>query len=196
MLRYAGGIKRCEKCERDAPHTKRGQCIQCGAKQRRARRKARRVTVGSPLVRAKELLGIADDLFSVWTRAAATRCAVCQLPFQPEAMQAMHGITRGVRIIRYDPDNVFAGCPACHRRHTPPRTEWEDFRLYHLGRERFDRIAFLDRAGGKLGTSGLVLVILETQQRIAALPEGPRKGWALERQAAILERYTALGRCA
>lgn len=194
VLRYAGGIKDCEKCGRPQPHTKRGQCIVCGGKQRRAKRMAKRVTVGSPLVRATEILTIADDLFSVWTRAKSDVCVVCRLPFHPADMQAMHGISRGARIIRFEPDNVFPGCPGCHRRHTPPRTAWEDWRLEYLGRARFDRIAFLDKAGGKLGVSGYQLVILETRQRIAQLPDNMRKVWALEREAAIMERLTALGR--
>lgn len=190
MIRYA--LKPCEPCGRDQPHTKRG-CIVCGKRTRLAKRLAKSSLLGSGLAHAKKLLKTADDLFSVWLRAKHETCEMCGLPFEPGEMQAAHGISRGAHVIRFDEDNVFSLCAADHRRHTPPRSEWEEWRLKRLGRERFDRIALMDRARGKLGSHLYPVLIAEFERRIDALPAGARQEWAAQRKAAILARVPTMG---
>jgi hypothetical protein len=62
-----------------------------------------------------------------------------------------------------------------------------------LGEAVYGQLEYAARVGGKLRQSDLQLVVLDAQQRIAALPSGPRKEWALERQAAITERMVRMG---
>jgi hypothetical protein len=145
-----------------------------------------------PLARYGDLLRIADELWSTWLRAKHLWCEMCLVQFDPAVLQCAHGYSREDRIIRFDPDNTFALCSGCHRRHTPARQPWFDWMRARLG-DRFDRIERASRMGGKLRMSDLQVVILDAEQRIAALPDGDRKAWALQRHAKITERMVRLG---
>lgn len=191
-LRYAD-FRHCEACGRGTPHNKRGVCAVCRAGRKRAVRKAKASTQGGCLARWSDLRGIADSLWSVWVRAAAPGCRMCGVPYDPDQLQNAHGYTREDRVIRFDPDNTFALCAADHRRHTPPRPAWYAWMCEQLGAERFNRLERLSMIGGKFGVGDLHAVILDAQQRIAALPSGPRKEWADERARVILERMVRLG---
>lgn len=194
-------FRHCEACGRGTGHDKRGRCMVCKSKAKSARRETVRAEVNRalqasgahPLVRYGDLLKVADTLWSTWLRAAGDGCVKCLTPLPPERLQCAHGITREDRVIRFDPDNTFRLCAACHRRHTPPRRDWDDWRLKHLGPERFARIDRLSRVGGKLTLSDLHLVVLDAQRRIAALPEGPRKAWARERVDKLGARVVRIG---
>jgi hypothetical protein len=179
----------CEPCKRVTPHTSRRACKPCRAKARRA---VRRAKVGAPLARYGDLLKIADELWSAWVRASHETCEMCRVPLHPAVLQCAHGYSREDRIIRFDPDNTFALCSGCHRRHTPARQPWYDWMRERLG-DRFDRIERASRMGGKLRMSDLQLVVVDAEARIAALPDGDRKAWALERQAKVTERMVRLG---
>jgi hypothetical protein len=191
-LRYAAFLF-CEKCQRGTGHTKAGACSVCRGRQRRATRRAKSSAQGSNLARFGDVRKIADDLWSVWVRAAHERCEMCDAPFRPEAMDCAHGFSRAERAIRFDPTNTFALCSADHLRHTPPRQAWWDWMREYLGSGAYERLAYLSRIGGKFGLSDCHLVILDARQRIAALPEDERKAWARGREAAILERMVRLG---
>lgn len=180
----------CEPCGRTTPHTNRRECKPCRSKASRAVKRSR---VGHPLVRYGDLLKAADDMWSVWVRAKEDACEMCRVWFHPASMQCAHGISREDHPIRFDPANTYALCAACHRRHTPARTPWWDWMRAHVPAD-YDRLEMVSRARGKkLRASDLQLVTLDAQQRIAALPEGPRKDWALERTAKIQERMVRLG---
>lgn len=183
----------CERCQRVTPRTKRGDCVKCRARLRRAKRKAKAVATGSNLERHGQLMEIADNLWSVWVRAAAAGCELCGVPFHPRDLQWAHGYTRRKLRIRYHLDNGFALCPADHRRHTPPGPEWYEWMQQHLGVDRFRALSLCASAGPKLTTSVLHLVMLDARQRIAALPETERKEWARVREAVILEDFVRLG---
>lgn len=201
----AADVRYCEKCRRGTPHSRRGDCKPCLSQRRRAVRIARRSVVGSPLLSYKQLLKIADDLWSIWVRAYWDGCEMCFAPLHPAQLQCMHGFTRQDRSIRFDVDNTFAGCPSCHRRHTPARADWYEWMRERLalrlragigrgGPDPYTRLELASKArGGKLTAYALHGVIADAQARIAALPAGPRREWAEERAARVLE---GLARCA
>lgn len=191
-LRYAD-FRFCNECQRGTPHNAKGGCATCRSRVRHAVRKAKASAQGSNLVRYSDVRRIADDLWSVMVRASHVGCVMCGAPSHPSKRQCAHGWSREERIIRFDPDNTFSLCPSCHRRHTPPGQLWLDWMLKYLGEERYGRLAYLSRVGGKLRLSDVHLVIVDAQQRIAALPEGENKTWAREREQAIGERMVRLG---
>lgn len=208
----AADVRLCEKCKRGTPHNRKGACVLCGARVRKATRAARRSVVGSPLASYSLLLGVADNLWSYWLRAYWGICEVCSAPMDPDRLQCCHGYSRKDRAIRFSPDNTFSGCNSCHRRHSPPGAEW-----YHWMRQRYAERAALDGMnvaeahahaastwarvemasmgrGGKLTSYALQGVIADAQARIAALPAGPRKEWAqgkVERAMAKLDGRAA-----
>lgn len=173
MIRRSGFIRR------PSPAEKRARTIA---------RKAKAMYLGRPLVRYGDVLDAADDLWSVWVRASLTHCEMCGVQSTPAERQCAHGWSRDERATRFEPDNTFSLCPSCHRRHTPPGPAWDDWMRQHLGARRYQRVRLMAVAGGKLPESTLYLILLDAQQRIASLPSGERKAWALERQAAILAR--------
>jgi hypothetical protein len=183
----------CDDCERETPRKKNGDCVVCTSKLRRAKRLMKAALTGKPLARFGDVLRVADELWSVWIRAFNYRCEMCGVPFEPKAMQCAHGFSREDRIIRFDPQNTFALCAACHRRHTPARQPWFDWMKQRCGEREYGRLEYASRVGGKLRQSDLELVILDAQSRITALPEGERKEWALERASSIGERMARLG---
>lgn len=151
---------------------------------------------GGRLARFNELLPIASDLFSVWTRAQAAGCRMCAAQLPPELLQWAHHFTRGLRHLMFHPLNWSVLCSPCHRRHTPADSNphWLDWlRDERLGPEDFERLEFLRRARGRFRLGDVHAVILEAQQGIALLPVGPRREWAEEKAAAILERMVRLG---
>lgn len=155
---------------------------------RRIKLAHRRVKRGGKLVNFGDVMKVADDLWSVWVRAYYPGCLVCRIHYAPAELQCAHGWSRSEKATRFEPNNTFAACPSCHRRHTPPGPAWYAWMREHLGDSKYERIEFMARAGGKLRESDLRLVILDAQQRIAALPSGERKAWALERAAVIVAR--------
>ncbi len=183
----------CDVQKRETDRRKNGDCVPCASNERQAKRKVKAATTGHPLVRFGDVLRSADDLWSVWLRAFNYRCEMCGVPYDPKAMQCAHGFSREDRVIRFDPKNTFALCAACHRRNTPARQPWFDWMKQRLGEHEYGRLEYASRVGGKLRQSDLQLVILDAQSRIAALPEGDRKAWALERVASITERMVRLG---
>lgn len=182
----------CEPCGKVTPQTARRGCKLCLASVRRSIRKAKAKGLGSNVARYGDVLKIADDLWSVWVRASHDGCEMCEKPLDPVLLQCAHGYSREDRIIRFDPDNTFALCSACHRRHTPSRQPWYDWMRARLG-DRYGRLEMASRTGGKVRHSHLEVVILDAEQRIASLPAGPRRDWALERAAKIGERMVRLG---
>jgi hypothetical protein len=182
----------CETCGKVTPQTARRGCKLCRASARRAVRKLRAKGLGSNVARYGDVLRIADELWSAWVRASRDACEMCRVPLHPALLQCAHGYSREDRVIRFDPDNTFALCSGCHRRHTPARQPWYDWMRARLG-DRHDRLELASRTGGKVRLSHLQLVILDAEQRIASLPEGDRKAWALERAAKIGERMVRLG---
>lgn len=185
-------IRYCSKCKRGTPHSRKGDCKHCVSLRRRAARVAKRCVVGSPLVAYGKLLEAADKLWSIWLRAFWDGCEMCYAPLHPASLQCMHGFSRQDRAIRFAVDNTFAGCASCHRRHTPPGAAWWEWMRERLaarlrvgigqgGPDPFARLELASRMrGGKLTAYALHGVIADAQARIAALPEGPRKEWALE----------------
>jgi hypothetical protein len=106
------------------------------------------------------------------------------------------------RSIRFDPDNTFALCSSCHRRHTPPRADWWDWMRERLiVREpgcatdaAFIRLEMCSRArAGKLSALSLQAVIADARQRIEALPGGERKNWASWLYTHHTEKLTRFG---
>jgi hypothetical protein len=186
-------VRFCEQCRRGTGHNRKGECMVCRSRARRATKRAKLSNLGKPLARYGDLLKIADALWSVWVRAGPEACEMCGVPFAPDAMQCAHGITREDRVIRFEPTNTYALCSACHRRHTPPRQAWWDWMEAHVGQPAYAMLQRRSRAGGKLHTSDLQLVILDAQQRIAALPQSERKEWAQAKAETILERLVRLG---
>ena len=188
-------FRHCSKCKRITPHSRKGDCKQCVALRRRAARISRRSVVGSPLVAYGQLLDVADKLWSIWLRAFWDGCEMCYAPLHPSHLQCMHGFSRQERMLRFSVDNTFAGCAACHRRNTPPRADWWDWMRERLaarlragigqgGPDPFARLELASKArGGRLTGYALHGVIADAQARIAALPDGPRKEWALEMAA-------------
>lgn len=183
----------CAACKRGTGHNRRGGCMVCQRGRKKAMRKAKASTQGGRLARWSDLRGIADELWSVWVRASSTGCRMCGAELPPGQLQNAHGWSRAERTIRYDPDNQSALCSACHRRNTPPGPAWFDWMRRRLGDERYARLERLSMIGGKFGVGDLHAVILDAQQRIQDLPEGPRKEWAQERARVILERMVRLG---
>jgi hypothetical protein len=150
-------------------------------------------SLGTPLVRYGSVLKVADDLWSVWVRAASEACVVCGRPFPPQAMQCAHGLSRDEKAVRFEPLNTFAACAPCHRRNTPAGPDWFDWMRAFIGEANYRQIRYRAQAGGKLRLSDLQLVILDAQSRINALPAGERREWALERAEAITARLFRLG---
>jgi len=183
----------CETCKRGTGHTKQGACMACRSRVRKATRRAKASSQGSNLARFGDLLFIADALWSIWTRAKVTGCEMCGAPLHPDVLQCAHGFSRVERILRFRPDNTFGLCSSCHRRHTPPRQAWWDWMREHLGGEAYEHLEYLSRVGGRIRLSDLHLVILEAQQRIEALPAGPRREWAEEKAGRVLERMVRMG---
>jgi hypothetical protein len=176
---------------------------------RRAARQAKRSVAGSPLSSYRELLTVADRVWSVWVRAYWGACEMCQAPLHPQDLQCAHGFSRVERSIRFDPDNTFALCSSCHRRHTPPRVDWWDWMPERLqdramelpgrvavrsGAAAFARLKMMSRArGGKLTTLSLQAVVADARQRIEALPGGERKNWASWLYTHHTEKLTRFG---
>lgn len=198
----AADVRYCERCKRGRPHTRRGECKWCLSSRRRAKRRVRQGAIGTALESYRELLEAADRAWSAWVRAASDACEMCRAPLPPSALQCAHGFSRVERAIRFDPDNTFALCAACHRRHTPPRADWWDWMRERLqqrlalghgraGADAYTRLELASRArGGKLTAVALTAVIADARQRIEALPEGDRKEWARETTERALARLT------
>lgn len=195
-------IRYCEHCRRARPHNRQGDCKECKSRRKRAARVARSSTVGQPLIRYGVLLKAADDAWSVWLRAFWPYCEMCQAFVHPHGLQCAHGFSRVERVIRFDPDNTFALCPSCHRRHTPPRADWWEWMQARLARrarlglvrggaDPFTRLQLASKArGGKLTAYALHGVLADVRARIAQLTEGERKEWAEARLAQILDRLS------
>jgi len=196
MLRYAS-VGHCDKCRKQTPHNRRGACAVCRSRGRRALRRVKATAQGSRFAPFGEVMKIADALWSTWARASVTGCRLCTIPLPPEQLQWAHHESRGakgLRHLRYHDLNWSILCGLCHRRHTPPGPEWWAWlREERLGPEDYERLQLLARLGGKLRLSDLELIILDAHARIAALPEGPRREWAVEREAAISERTVRMG---
>lgn len=161
----------------------------CGQRKRKARRRAKVLAQGGSLAKFGEVMKLADELFSVAVRAEATGCRMCTIPLSPSQLQWAHHETRQVRHIRYNPINWSVLCSACHRTHTPAGPEfWAWLREERLGPEDYENLQFIARSRGKLTRDDLDLVIMDARQRIHALPSGPRREWALDREAKIMER--------
>jgi len=195
MLRYAS-VGHCDKCKKQTPHNRHGACAVCRSRGRRALRRVKATAQGHGLVRFGEVMKVADDLTSVAARAEVEGCRMCHTPLPPERLQLAHHVSRGRRHMRFHPDNYSILCAACHRRFTPAESNpgwWVWLREERLGPEDYERLQLLARLGGELRLSDLELIILDAHARIAALPEGPRREWAVEREAAISERTVRMG---
>lgn len=187
-LRYV--LAPCELHKRDTPHLG-GRCALCLRKARLALRAVKRARLGVALPRFEELRKIADDLHSVWLRAAARGCRMCGAQLPPGELQWAHHRSRSLRGLRYHPDNESVLCAPCHMAHShgQRRLEWEAWlRDVRLGPARYANLERMERARGRLNLSDVQLVILEARTGIAALPSGPRRAWALEREAVIVAR--------
>lgn len=191
-LRYSSFVW-CETCKRGTPRTVRGGCVVCRRGVRRAKRAVKSSAIGNNVVHANHVRKIAWDLWSVWIRALHETCEMCDTPLPPEALQGAHGWTREDRVIMFHDDNVFALCGGCHRKHGGHSRAWAAWMEEHLGAERYEALKTRATVAGRMRLSDYQLVILLAEQRIAALPAGPRKEWALERQRVIGERMVRLG---
>lgn len=197
----AADVRYCERHKRGTPHTRRGDCKACLSERRLAARQVKKSVLGLPLSSYRELLEVADRVWSAWVRAYWPCCEMCLAPLHPSRLQCMHGFSRQDRAIRFDPDNTFAGCPSCHRRHTPPGASWWDWMRERLtarlaeghrgGPHAYDRLELSSKArGAKLTALSLQAVIADARQRIEALPPGERKDWALEAYTRHTEKLT------
>lgn len=191
-MRYEA-LEWCGACKASTPHNRRSVCLTCRSRARKANRAAKASNIGAPLLRHTDLLKAADALWSIWLRAYHVACEVCETPLHPDSLQCMHGWTRTERAVRFEPSNTFAGCAPCHRAHTPPRIGWYDWMRERLGEAEYARVEQMARAGGKLRTSDLQLVVLDARARIVKLPEGDRKAWAQAKEAKVMERMVRLG---
>lgn len=189
-LRYIGAI--CASCKGRRPHTAKGECTVCRLRDRKAARKVKAAAIGSPL-QARDLVQIADELWSVWIRAAHHCCEMCGTRMSPEYLECAHGYSRGTMALRFDSDNTFALCPIDHHQHTPPRGPWFAWIRSHLGDERADRLKQLSRVQSvKLRASDLLAVISDAHGKILALPPSDRREWAVARMRTIDQRLARL----
>jgi len=182
----------CLSCKRGTPHTKRG-CAVCRKNLTSAIRKAKKVTLGSPLATHGQMMKLADELWSVWVRASVGGCAMCGAPLPPEKLQWAHHWSRSMKRIRYHLDNASVLCFDCHRRHTPPGPDWFEWVERRIGSERYEMLKVYSKIGPKLTTEVALAVMLDALRRIATLPAGPRAEWAALRGASINEKYVRLG---
>jgi len=83
---------------------------------------------------------VEDDLFSKYIRL---RDPVCRYHFRclgARSVEASHIFGRGKGSVRFDEDNVYGACWACHRWADEHKSELEAFAKKTLGEERFNRL--------------------------------------------------------
>lgn len=180
----------CERCNRETPRTKRGQCVICGKRDRKAARRKKRLTLGSvAVVDFGALRDLADDLFSVWIRSTRVGCEMCsKKPLKPWELQNAHGFSRVHMRVRFNEDNVFALCPACHRKHSPSGPGWWVWMEQKIGEARYSRVEFLKSGGPRLYRSDILILACDYLGRIQRLPAGDVGEWARERAEEITAR--------
>ena len=93
-----------------------------------------------------------DAQFSKYLRRIArgycARCGRIKIIYRSDgsqrppwlSLQAMHFHVRGKNSVRYDLQNVWAGCPKCHKWLDEHKTEFRIWVLGKLGRKRFDAL--------------------------------------------------------
>lgn len=88
----------------------------------------------------------ADIFFSQWVRLRDGECLRCHKPLEvnvkglPVSLQASHFQGRRKEATRYDPQNVCALCPGCHRYFTENPAEHYQWQVQRLGQEEVDSI--------------------------------------------------------
>ncbi len=88
----------------------------------------------------------ADQLFSQWVRIRDGECLRCHKPVEinnkglPISLQASHFQGRRKEATRYDPENVCALCPGCHRYFTENPAEHYQWQVDRLGKDRVEAI--------------------------------------------------------
>lgn len=164
----------------------------CGKRDRAAARRKKRLVIHSnPLVKFAVLETLADDLFSVWVRSTRGGCEMCKRPYRPWELQNAHGFSRAKKRVRYNEQNVFALCPGCHRKHTPPLPAWYVWFENRVGVEAYSRVEFLKDSGPRLYRGDVQMLASDYFGRILALP-GEIGEWARGRAAEIVRRSGVL----
>ncbi len=88
----------------------------------------------------------ADIYFSQWVRLRDGKCLRCQKPIElndkgmPINLQASHFQGRRKESTRYDPENVCALCPSCHRYLGENPAEHYKFQVDRLGQKQVDAL--------------------------------------------------------
>ena len=179
----------CEKCKRETPRVKNGTCVICAKRDRKAAKRQKKLKVGSPLVSFGVIETLADVLFSVWIRSTRLGCEMCpKKGLKPDELQCAHGFSRAKKRVRFNESNVFALCPGCHMRHTPPGPKWWVWMEGKIGVEEYQRVEFLKDAGPRLYRGDVELIAADYLGRIQRLPPGEVGDWARESAAKILAR--------
>lgn len=88
----------------------------------------------------------ADSLFSQWVRLRDMQCLRCRKPVElndkglPINLQASHFQGRRKESTRYDPANVCALCPGCHRYFGENPAEHYSWQVERLGQKEVDSL--------------------------------------------------------
>lgn len=80
-------------------------------------------------------LELADELFSLIIR---TRDRYCQECGSSTVLQCAHGFPRGYYPTRWDDENAWALCRACHKSFTHRPLQWEDWMRRRMGDDAYE----------------------------------------------------------
>ena len=177
--------------------------VKLTAEQRKAARaKARRRKRAAAPMPACELEKLADELHSVWLRAARIGCEMAGWPHRattcggwgmlPAALQCAHGWDRGSKAVRFDPSNTFSICAHCHvkytRNHRQGDAQWHDWMAQRLGEGIYQELRQRARPLRQWAPWELLEVIEERLRWISEMPDTLRKEWAQGRVASMAAR--------
>jgi hypothetical protein len=121
----------------------------------------------------------ADTVMSEYVRRrdsidGIVQCFICGRPKPWKQSQAMHFRDRDQMSVRYDEDNVHAGCVECNCYDSGHRVHYHDAMVERYGEERLDELIEKSRSLAKFTRIELTLIIDVYKSKIKELKKWRR----------------------